>query len=327
MLIAAEVFNIQQRLEYLKLYGNHTMAYSLLQQHMEYFDVPEIGFLGYRKYGNTEFVLSNPICADKDLCTLVGLFLENHHDACFVQITEPFSSFLRESFHFYTVQMGIETWIDGVKWSLSGPSKTHLRRWINTAKNAGLTVSDLSQADIVAGRYSLQDEWLQTRAQTRALTFLTREVYSDPAFAGLTRLFGAYKGKELLSIVEFDPIFDATRVSAYYVNVVQFKKEAPNGTSDYIVSEAFSQFVKEGALKLSFGMSPLARLSPCVNEPPFVRCLGSWLYRNANSFYNFKGNYFHKEKYRGDEIPVFYATRKWNALPDVFRLFRLVGIV
>ena len=114
---------------------------------------------------------------------------------------------------------------------------------------------------------------------------------------------------------------------AYYVNLVQFKAHAPNGTSDYIVNAAFDEFTREGARYLSFGMSPLAKLAPCRNEPPFIRSVGSWLYRNGNSFYNFTGNYFHKEKYRGAEVPVFYATRKWNALPDVLRLFRLVGIL
>jgi hypothetical protein len=35
------------------------MAYSLLQQDMLYFDLPGIGFLGYRMRGNTAFVLGN----------------------------------------------------------------------------------------------------------------------------------------------------------------------------------------------------------------------------------------------------------------------------
>lgn len=130
-----------------------------------------------------------------------------------------------------------------------------------------------------------------------------------------------------MALVEFDPIFRDKTLFGYYVNLVQFRKHAPNGASDYIVTTAFEEFMREGVRYLSFGMSPLAQLTSCGNEPPLVRWIGSWLYRNGNSFYNFKGNYFHKQKYRGKEMPVFYATAKRNALPDVFRLFRLVGII
>jgi phosphatidylglycerol lysyltransferase len=187
-------------------------------------------------------------------------------------------------------------------------------------------VAELSEGEDLQERCALQTEWLQTRPKSHALTFLTRESYRDPAFAHLTRIFAAYRGETLEGLVEFDPIFCAGNTLGYYVNLVQFKKGSPNGTSDIIIEQAFSRFRKEGSHQLSFGMSPLAKLSPCMNEPLLVRSLGNWLFEHANSLYSFKGNYFHKEKYRGVEVPVFFATRQWNALPNVMRLFRLVGI-
>ena len=320
-------FSIAERLEYLQAYGSHTMAYSLLQRDMDYLDLPRVGFLGYRVQGGTAFVLANPICADNDVSTLLEQFLAEHPKACFVQTTEPVSSLLRDEFYYYPVQMGVETWLNGNTWNLQGKGKSHLRRWLNSAKKAGLTVTELGQGEHLQERHKLQEEWLQSRTKSYALRFLTRESYRNSAFAHRVRSFAAYNGTTLEGVVEFDPIFNASTVSGYYVNLVQFTKDAPHGTSDIIIEFALTQFMKEGSHKLSLGMSPLAKLSPCVNEPPFVRALGNWLYRHANALYSFQGNYFHKEKYRGEEIPVFFATRQWNALPDVIRLFRLVGIV
>jgi len=320
-------FSIAERLEYLRAYGNHTMAYSLLQRDMEYFDLPHIGFLGYRMQGATTFVLANPICADHAMRTLLEQFLAEHPKACFVQITEPVSSVLRDQFQYYPVQMGVETWLDGNTWNLQGKDKSHLRRWLNSAKKAGLTVTELGPREHLQERHRLHEEWLQSRTKSYALRFLTRESYRASAFAHHVRTFAAYKGTALEGIVEFDPIFNANTASGYYVNLVQFATNAPHGTSDVIIEFALAQFMKEDSPHLSFGMSPLAKLSPCANEPPFVRAFGNWLYRNANALYSFKGNYFHKEKYRGEELPVFFATKHWNALPDVIRLFRLVGIV
>jgi len=52
----------------------------------------------------------------------------------------------------------------------------------------------------------------------------------------------------------------------------------------------------------------------------------SLLYLAGNRMYHFKGNYFHKEKYRGEEIPVFYTTRNRNTLIELLSVFRVVGV-
>jgi lysylphosphatidylglycerol synthetase-like protein (DUF2156 family) len=143
----------------------------------------------------------------------------------------------------------------------------------------------------------------------------------------MIRLFVAYQHGSLIGLVEFDPIFEEGNVRGYYADIVQFTSNAPNGTSDLIITTAFSKFRSEGVRRLSLGLAPLAKLMASPSEPPLLRRFLSFLYGHANWLYNFQGVYFHKAKYFGEEIPVFCATRRRNAFPDMIRLFRLIGII
>jgi len=320
-------FSLDERIEYLQAYGRHTMAYSTLQPGMEYFDLPNIGFLGYKRYGSTDFVLAHPISAEEDREQLLEAFLREHPGACFVQVYEPVATLLRDNFGYFSIQMGIETWLDGRNWNLNGGDKAHLRRWINTAKNANLTVKEVETKESLWERPALEREWLQSRINTAKLRFLVRDDYTEPKSRRLSRLFGAYQDSKLMGLVEFDPIFEKKVLIGYYADIVQFRDDAPNGTCDLIIATAFSIFFNEGVGKLSLGLAPLAKLRRCQSEPPLLRGFLSFLYRRTTFLYNFQGVYFHKEKYRGEEIPVFYATKHRNAFPGVMKLFRLVGVI
>jgi len=139
-------------------------------------------------------------------------------------------------------------------------------------------------------------------------------------------------GKPLIDVIEaYLKEKGAHQVSnlsraGYYADIVRMIPGAPNGTSDLIIATALQEFIGEKATILSLGLAPLAKLAPCSNEPLFMRRLLSLLYVAGNRIYSFKGNYFHKEKYRGEEVPVFYTTKHRNAFGELLRVFRLVGV-
>ena len=153
-----------------------------------------------------------------------------------------------------------------------------------------------------------------------------RDFSPDQAVQTLTRPYGAFQNGELIGVIDFAPMFRAHRVTGYYADIVRMIPGAPNGTSDLIITTAFQEFIREEANTLSLGLAPLARLVPCPNEPPVIRKLLSLLYIAGNRLYHFKGNYFHKEKYRGEEIPVFYTTKNRNAFADLLKILRLIGV-
>lgn len=148
----------------------------------------------------------------------------------------------------------------------------------------------------------------------------------DKQVAALARPYGAFRNGELIGVVDFAPMFRRHRATGYYADLVRMVPDAPNGTSDLIIATALQDFIREGSPTLSLGLAPFARLSRCANEPPFIHKLLSFLYVAGNQLYHFKGNYFHKEKYRAIEIPVFYTTANRNAIMEVLKIFKLIGV-
>lgn len=319
-------FSIEERIAYLREFGGASLGYSTLQPGLRYFDVPQIGYLAYESYGGCDFVLSSPICADHHLETLLGEFIRTHEQPCFVQIYRREAELLRDVFRQYVVQMGMEFWLDGQTWNVQGGKKTHIRRWLNTARNAEVTVTPI---DAEARRDDVQrvsDHWRNSRRNDGNLRFLVRNFAMDKQVAALARPYGAFRNGELIGVVDFAPMFRRHRATGYYADLVRMVPDAPNGTSDLIIATALQDFIREGSPTLSLGLAPFARLSRCANEPPFIHKLLSFLYVAGNQLYHFKGNYFHKEKYRAIEIPVFYTTANRNAIMEVLKIFKLIGV-
>jgi lysylphosphatidylglycerol synthetase-like protein (DUF2156 family) len=320
-------FSLEARLDYLQKHGKHVMAWSTLQPNMEYFDLAGIGYIAYRTQKQSVFALGDPICAETAYKTLLSGFLSEHPHANFLQLSDPVARLLRQDFHYYTVQMGIEIRMNADTWSLAGKSKSHVRRWINTAQNARVTVRELERSKNSSAVSLIQRDWLSRHSRRSKLGFLVRDFYSHPLLNAMTRLFGAYQADRLVGFVEFDPLFEQKRITGYYADLIQASADAPNGTTDLIITTAMKTFQAEGKPILSLGLAPLAQLMPCAMEPPFLRRCLSMMYHCGNFLYNFKGVYFHKDKYRGQVLPAFYATTRRNSFLEVLNLFHLVGII
>jgi phosphatidylglycerol lysyltransferase len=322
----SESFSLEERIHFLKEFGCRSLAYSTLQPGLRYFDVPHVGYLGYQSYGGRDFVLSSPICAENNLESLLGEFIRTREYPCFVQIYQREAEILREVFHHCVVQIGVEPWLNGATWNIHGGEKAHIRRWINTARNANVIVKQLGKGQSHCEVQRISDEWLGGKNNNGKLKFLVRDFYADPALQTLTRSYGAFQNGGLIGVVEFAPMFRAHRATGYYADIVRTIPDAPNGTSDLIIVTAFDEFIQEEAKILSLGLAPLAKLVPCSSEPPLIRKLLSLLYVTGNRLYPFKGIYFHKEKYRGEEIPVFCTTKNRSAFIELLMIFRLVGV-
>jgi phosphatidylglycerol lysyltransferase len=322
----SESFSLEERIHYLKEFGCRSLAYSTLQPGLRYFDVPHIGYVGYQSYGGRDFVLSSPICADNNLETLLGEFIRTREHPCFVQIYQREADLLRDVFHHYVTPIGVEFWLHGETWTIHGGEKARIRSLIHTARNAGVTVRPLDTGELRHDVQRVSDQWRDSRRNTGNLRFLVRDFYADPALQALTRLYGAFQKGSLVGVLEFSPLFRMQRVTGYFVDIVRTTPGAPNGTSDLIITAAFQKFIQEKTVTLSLGLAPLAKLAPCPNEPPLLRKLLSLLYVAGNRMYHFKGTYFHKKKYRGEEVPVFYTTKNRNAVTEILSVLRLIGV-
>jgi lysylphosphatidylglycerol synthetase-like protein (DUF2156 family) len=100
--------------QYIKMYGYHTMAYSILQPKMNYFIIDGIGIVAYSKlgkHGKTRYVLGDPLVSTQYQEYLIDEFLKVFPKSCFLQISQSTAKILHFKHNFFANILGTETLI------------------------------------------------------------------------------------------------------------------------------------------------------------------------------------------------------------------------
>ncbi|MGC9325160.1 MAG: DUF2156 domain-containing protein [Desulfomonilia bacterium] len=318
-----DLFSVDERLAYLKKYGNHCMSFSGLQPGMHYFDIPGIGYIAYKQKWGILAVLADPVCDRKDRETLIREFLLTGKKIEFVQVSEEVADLLHEKFGYFCTQFGVESVVDLEDWDLKGKRKQVLRTSINHAKKKGVVIEEKDEGN---GYRQLTREWLKTRkVRGREIVFLIRPMEMD--YEEGTRRFYAYQNGELVGFIFFDPVYQDGRIISYVPNISRFSHKFRQGIFYPLIVHAMETFKKEGVKYLHLGLCPLVvdeEDKTC--ESMIVKKIIRLLYRYGNSIYSFKGLYFTKSRFCGTEYKTFCAHGNRIPAKSFITLFRLSNI-
>ncbi len=322
--IGIDMFSFDERIGYLKKYGNHCLSFSAFQPNMHFFDISGIGYIAYVKKWGTRFVLADPVCHEIDREFLVGEFLKDRSNTAFIQISESFSNLLHERFGLYATQFGIESIIDLKNWNLKGKKKQVLRTSINKAQKDGVRFVEMDGENIDD---ELTREWLRTRkVRRKEVVFLIRP--RNQKYQEGTRRFYAFLDDELLGFIHFDPIYEDGRVIAYVPNISRFSPKFKQGIFYPLMVHAMETFQSEGVPYLYLGLSPLVVADedlPC--ESGILKWMVRLLYKYGNILYSFKGLHFTKSRFAGTEVKTFCAHREWLPAKSMLTVFRISNII
>ena len=319
-------FCLEERLDYLKEYGNHSMSYSTLQKGMEHFDISGIGYLSYMKKNGSSYVLANPICDVSDREKLVGEFLYKNPKTAFVQITGDVANMLNQGFNFYATQIGIESWFDLTKWDVKGKRKL-IRKYRNKAEKLGITLKkiDDNEEEVLKNQIdTLKDKWRKDRRTKNNICFLVRPEENNEPY---TIKYGSFIDNKLIGYVVCDPLWWHNSIQGYNINLTFYDAEAFKGLNYFNVSEILFDLKNQGYEKATLGYSPLRDIKKTgFDNPGLVPCL-QLLYDYGNSIYNFKGLARHKKDYYPEEIDVFYSSKKAVAFYDLFNVLKISRLI
>ncbi len=248
-----DLFTLEERLSYLRRYGNQCMSFSTLQPEMHFFDVPGIGFIAFREKWGNRLTLADPVCDAKDREVLLRELHRDGKRTTFVQISQEVAELLHDKFGYYATQFGSEISVDLEKWDLKGKKKQILRTSVNHAKKAGVVITE--KFDYGECR-RLADEWLKTRRFRKCeIGFLIRPMDMD--YQEETRKFFAYLDGELIGFVYFDPIYFHDKVIGYVPNISRFSGRFKPGVFYPLMVHAIEVFKSEGVKQLNLGLCPL----------------------------------------------------------------------
>lgn len=302
------------------------MAYSTLQPDMRYFDMPGVGYMAYRQYCGTRFVLGDPVCAFADIPRIIGQALIEHHQTCFVQAREHTAMMLRDEFGMNILHMGVETLLPLVQWNLTGKRKQVVRTARNQAAERGIRVEE----DGDSPRHEIEqvsDAWLGTRrVKSKQMSFLVRPF--DMRLDDDTRMFVARRQGELAGFAVFDPIYSQGRVIGYTPDITRSSEDFRQGIYYCLIIAAAEQFKKEGMELLNLGLSPLSINNGTARSDSRLVSRGlSLLFERGNRFYNFKGVCFTKSRFCGTEVPVYFTHAARYPFREILSVLALSKIL
>jgi lysylphosphatidylglycerol synthetase-like protein (DUF2156 family) len=325
-----------QIIQFMRKYGEGSLSYSALQDGMEWFVDPELGFV---QYETTEtiihraVVLGDPICADADREKLIARFLEKFPDPIFMHLSIDNAKLL-EKLGFYINHMGIETVIDVQNFTLTGSKKEFLRSQKNRAQKDGVTVAEIGSESGVSAEdlRHISEEWMHRKAvHDHELAFLVRPAIFEDEFD--VRKFIALKDGKVMGFVFFDPMYRDGKVFGYMANILRSLSDASYSVTDFIIVEAFQKFKSEGLETLSLGFCPFFDINDDegMHHSKPLASLYKHAYEHANYLYAFKSLSFHKERYRPDQpgasrVKVYSATKHVLPLISLYGIFRKMGI-
>ena len=293
-------------------YGEHSLAYSILQPGMAYFGDAGSGCVAYRLGWGWCTVLGDPVGPSDRRDELLRAFVAAYPNALFMQVQSHTVDLLRD-LGYSATPVGVENDLDLATFSLRGRRKGDLRHYRNRAVAGGVVVTE--EEDSAALREILKpisDAWLPLKSWWgNELEFLARPYSLDPESG--TRVFVGRINGDAVAFIVMDPMVEEGVIVGYSVTVLRHVSDVPEGTVDYIVLQAMDKFREEGLRHVSLGVSPFYG----IRERAAEEGVGSWpayllfrmLNRWGNPIYHFAGLSFHKSRYRAVMTPVYCAMR------------------
>lgn len=230
----------------------------------------------------------------------------------------------------YTIRsLGVESRV-ALPFSLGGKDKSDLRRALNHSLKAGVVVRELSESKY--RKYApqiaaLNRHWLAGRRHfRREFRFLARPLVA-PFQPGERRIV-AFKDERPVGIAVYDPVYRQGVIIGYFEAIVRCFAMEHGGIRDHLTISALRTFAAERnqVRWVSLGLCPFApaprsELERSLLSPTSLAL--SFFYRFGDRVFNCRGLAFHKARYRGESVPIYFATKSPFPLVEIYRACHL----
>ncbi|MCP4933085.1 MAG: DUF2156 domain-containing protein [bacterium] len=330
-----ETLSVTKKYEYLRLYSHQPVGFLTTQPGFTEYHLPGIGYASFARHLGANLVLGDPICAPDQLTKFLDEMIKAVPKPTFVQVSRDCADLLGKKYGYSINSFGLETSVPLKGFSLRGNKKNNLRYAIRQGRKSAdvheLTMSELKR-DFNLAKSDLEAifaDWMTTRTARHQLKFLIRPaIFEDEP--DVRKFYAINERGELQGYVFFSPLYREGRVIGYYNDIAAGSKSAPTGLTTYITMEAVQKFQQEGIESLNLGVAPLSYLKQIEGAPRHSIQVWATLkvfYETANYLYNFKGSHEHKRRYRGEDYPVFIATKWHLRLLELSMMSHYIGIL
>jgi phosphatidylglycerol lysyltransferase len=292
---------------------NKMRAYSILKecssdsQHYLSFTEENSFFFGDKVYGLISYILvgknamsiGDPVCKIEDLEALTNEYIDFckrlRYKPIFNSVSSQMAEILRKQ-KFSVLKYGEEAVLELSKYTLSGTSRSALRRNVSNVGKSGVTMQEYQPK--TDRDYALEKEiadlsakWLADKKFRMNYSIGTLD-FENP----YDRRFFYSKDKDgnLLTFLSFMPYENN---KSFCIDIMIRRMDAITGVMEHAIISAVMILKEDGVSKVSLGIAPLAGIDitkPGVNK---IEKVMNAIFHNGNFGYNFKNLYRFKRKF------------------------------
>ena len=238
-----------------------------------------------------------------------------------VHINKEILKTLVAQYNYKSCLIGHTHLVDLKTFNPSWSSHPRLKKNTRKAKNKGIHIQELDYKTLCQKQIKqLQDDWLHQKRGPKHFHTFINDPFSYQKHKD-TRCFAAFKNKKMIAIRFF-----TTQKDHLIAQNTFYKKDSPNGTNAYLLSEALLHFKKEGFKSCDLGLAPLDHLSK-KNNQPFLDLLQRLAKFFLSPIYDFDGVCLFKAQFKAKKKACYLAYTGLNPILPTLRvllkIFRL----
>lgn len=280
------------------------------------------GLVGYVVSGRLAVVAGAPICPEDRLDPVIAewtAFCEAHRwTPCYFGAEERLHQALAGCPGYCEIVLGAQPDWSPAEFIDRFRSTPSLRAQANRARHKGVLVHEASiaEAERDPELRAVLRSWVQNRGLP-TMRFLVEPFTLD--YLPGRRVFVAERNGVCVAFLVLCP---APGRNGWLTEEFPRTPEAPNGTVELLMLEACRRLDREGADYLTMGIVPLFTGGLLGADPAWLRPLRSWAQAHYNRFYNFRGLFEFKNKFR----PARWTPVRIIVRADQFRFAHLRGL-
>ena len=265
------------------------------------------GLVPYRMAWGSVVAIGEPVCAREDSVTLARALTaaaRRRGLATVYAVTSPWFANRMAEHGAAAIAFGSEVQLDPGADPTRGSKGRELRKKLNHAARAGLRAGEYDHENF-ASRFveaeltRVAEEWLRNRRGPQV--FLTGiRLFEAPA---ITRHFHVRYGDRYVGVLTAMRL--ETR-DGYLLNQIVTTPDAPDGTSELLITHALATLGSEGCHFATFGAAPADSLGAMMNVSPWSERLARKVFDAAGEAFHLDARAHYRRKFQAaNEEPAF----------------------
>lgn len=264
------------------------------------------GFIGYRLQGSLALVFSDPVCKDENMEELTLAFhnfaQKNHWEIIYIMASEKFARWAMQNVCKALVQVGEELVVDPSDVDPTKGRKGEKLRWkMHHGQLQGVEITEYLPYDpsLEEKLKEAATRWQKERKGPQ-IYFAKIEVFNSRYGK---RWFYAVKDNQIVGLLTLNRI---DKYDGFVINHLLPMPNAPAGTSELLVMNAFECLKKEGCHFFALGGAPGEQIGEIIGFGKFASFSARKVFRFVNWYFQLRLRKTYFKKFHPNVIPSYF---------------------